>query len=1504
MNRQTLIRIAGALLLAGQWSLAGASALSDAAAALQPGQWVQLNTQNFNSQLLDDGDYDVFYYSEDMTWDPVTRQLLFVGGGHDNDAEFLRYSEASNSWTRTKPTGGFWHGNFSHAYDHDAIIPPLGKFFFRQPAYDPSDRIEIYDIPTGVWSRSAAMPDRPGCCGGLEYFPELNGLILANGDAGVLFYDPVANSWQNISGASWGDYHNFAEYSPVHKTMIFGGGESSGTNAIFRMNASRQITRLSNAPAHMGTTHSIVTTDPNSGNHLVFFNSSFYEFNPATDTWRLQSGDAPWSGGVFGTVATPISTYGVVLFAHYGGPNDARVYLYRHSPGSGTTVPTVTLSANPTSVPSGATTTLNWSSTDASGCTASGGWSGTRATSGTETSPALTANTTFTLTCTNGQGGSTSRSVTVTVASATPPPTVNFSASPVSVAVGGSSTLSWTTTNATSCTGSGAWSGNKSVPNGSQSVGPLNVAATYNLSCMGPGGTTQRSVTVSILPAPTISFSANPTSVTAGGRSTLTWSSQNSTGCTASGAWAGNKAASGSEQSPVINATSTFNLTCTGAGGSAGQSVTVTVNASPPPPAPTISLSANPTSVTAGGRSTLTWNSQNATTCTASGAWTGTKPVSGSEQSPVINATATFNLNCTGAGGSTGRSVTVTVNASPPPPPAPTATLSASPTSVDVNGTSMLSWSSTNATACTASGAWSGAKAPSGSQATAALTNTATYSLTCSGAGGTSSQQNVTVTVVPGGGGGGGGGSTTEESGGGSFDFLLLALGALLLGVRLMRRRFAFIARPRVAAWPGALVALSVALGAHAADLTTVTVVSTSGSAQSNVPVSFGQVFKPGDVSASAVIGARIGSTTVPIQVDKKATHGDGTLRHAVLSLVMPSMGANASQVITLTNTGSSPPGGAITAASLLATSFDTTINLDVGGTAYSASARELLAGSPATWLTGPLATEFLLSGPVRTASGTAHPHLQARFHVRAYQGLQSVRVEAVLENNWAFETGPRNYTYNVTINVAGRGAVYTQNSVNHYRQSRWRRVAWWGTVPSFTVRHDSAYLMATRAVPSYDTRVQVTSGAMNGWVSGLGTNPGVMSIGALEPNMPSPGGRFEIAPLPAFQAGYLLSQDDRARRVTIGYGEQAGAWPMHYRDKATDQAISIDTYPNATILGASGIFGNFPACGGTCSTNGLLPEASHHPTLAYLPYLITGDYYLMEEVVFWGNWVLFYGESGRHGGAQGLLVWDQVRGQAWMLRTLAEAAYATPDAHPLKNYLKQKLQNNITYYRNNWVDSNPLGFVTNTGAAAWLGLDDWIASWMDDFLTWTFGHIVALGFSEAQPVLAWKAKFPVGRLTDPGMCWVLASSYWPYVRGDRYAGGSTAFVTTWTAWRRNVVFGWDDDAMRGTNPLGGREQELFDAQCGSSQMASILGIGQGQMIGWDGADAYPANLQAAAAVAVEAGAANAQQAFNVLTGAVAIPSMITETRRNGQFGQQLPRRVFQRSKSAPTRRR
>jgi hypothetical protein len=79
----------------------------------------------------------------------------------------------------------------------------------------------------------------------------------------------------------------------------------------------------------------------------------------------------------------------------------------------------------------------------------------------------------------------------------------------------------------------------------------------------------------------------------------------------------------------------------------------------------------------------------------------------------------------------------------------PTVTLTASPGTVTSGSASTLNWSSTNATSCMASGNWSGSMGVSGSKGTGALSNTATYTLTCSGASGTTpAAQTAKVAVV------------------------------------------------------------------------------------------------------------------------------------------------------------------------------------------------------------------------------------------------------------------------------------------------------------------------------------------------------------------------------------------------------------------------------------------------------------------------------------------------------------------------------------------------------------------------------------------------------------------------------------------------------------------------------------------------------------------------------------------------------------------------------------
>ena len=122
-------------------------------------------------------------------------------------------------------------------------------------------------------------------------------------------------------------------------------------------------------------------------------------------------------------------------------------------------------------------------------------------------------------------------------------------------------------------------------------------------------------ITVSYSPtgitAPTLTFTASPTTVASGGTTNLTWSTTNVTSCTASGDWSGIKGLSGSEASAPITSTKTYILNCTGTGGNISGSVTVTVGVVPVIPA-VGEIKASDCEITIPGKrtcnTTVSWN--------------------------------------------------------------------------------------------------------------------------------------------------------------------------------------------------------------------------------------------------------------------------------------------------------------------------------------------------------------------------------------------------------------------------------------------------------------------------------------------------------------------------------------------------------------------------------------------------------------------------------------------------------------------------------------------------------------------------------------------------------------------------------------------------------------------------------------------------------------------------------------------------------------------------------
>ncbi len=173
----------------------------------------------------------------------------------------------------------------------------------------------------------------------------------------------------------------------------------------------------------------------------------------------------------------------------------------------------------------------------------------------------------------------------------------------------------------------------------------------------------------------------------------------------------------------------------------------------PPPPPATVSISASSTQITQNSPLTITWSSQNATACNASGTtWSGARAGSGSENRNSDTGairTITYTMTCNNSTyGGNSASVNVNVVSAPPQPPPPTpppsVSVTASPTTVYQYTGLNVSWATQNASSCNASGTtWSGAKIPGNNtenrNADTNIIRTLNYILTCVNSGGSAS---------------------------------------------------------------------------------------------------------------------------------------------------------------------------------------------------------------------------------------------------------------------------------------------------------------------------------------------------------------------------------------------------------------------------------------------------------------------------------------------------------------------------------------------------------------------------------------------------------------------------------------------------------------------------------------------------------------------------------------------------------------------------------------------
>ncbi len=660
-------------------------------------------------------------------------------------------------------------------------------------------------------------------------------------------------------------------------------------------------------------------------------------------------------------------------------------------------------------------------------------------------------------------------------------------------------------------------------------------------------------------------------------------------------------------------------------------------------------------------------------------------------------------------------------------------------------------------------------------------------------------------------------------------------------------------------------------------DITDVTVSNRADSPARYQVLTYGQVFKKGDYLPHKELfySSPDNPSNQGVQADIKSYYDDGSIKHAILSFQIDSVAPHGSEKLKLFTQGdTSEASHTISMSQLLASGFTAHVEINRNGETLTQDARTLLqavidrGGCDAvadtlckTWLSGPLTSEWIVGGRLTDASTDRDKQLAVYFHIRAhadYSGqIVDARVNTVIENDFTYGPTAGNLTYDANISVGEQS--YSVHNLTHYNHARWHKVLWWGQGTSdLYVRPDMTYLQATRAIPHY---ADLTPDAS--YLASLPSRYAPMTNGDQTTHMGDVGAHPGIGPLPRWSALFAISGDRHAFDYMLANDDAVGSYGFHFRDAETGRPVKITDHPYITIAARRDISWSsdvrrdlYTGCTGNCSTPYSF-ELAHHPSIGFLPYLVTGDYYYLEELQFAASDVELWANPGYRGGAYGRLrgAAQQVRQQAWSLRTLAQAAYATPDKDPMHGYFTTLLDHIATDYDGYYLQhkaEHPLHILDDYTNYPVQGAEDTgIAPWQEDFFAWAVSYASQLGFSQFDPFAKWLLEFEVGRMTnwidapDSGFCWIQAATYELKVKPER---GAPFFSSL-------------DDAYKATLP------SLNGLACDSQEYRNYISEvnREGEMTGYpDSPAGFPSNLQPALAASVDEGVAKSTKAWDL----------------------------------------
>jgi hypothetical protein len=443
--------------------------------------------------------------------------------------------------------------------------------------------------------------------------------------------------------------------------------------------------------------------------------------------------------------------------------------------------------------------------------------------------------------------------------------------------------------------------------------------------------------------------------------------------------------------------------------------------------------------------------------------------------------------------------------------------------------------------------------------------------------------------------------------------------------------------------------------------------------------VSFGHVFRRGDVPGGQVpVLTDSGNTPVPgYQVQTRTFHADGSVRHAVMHGTV--IGGQTYKV----RAGTVASGTNKTVAGFLAAVPGSIARVLVtGNTSGICDLRDLLS-NPANRAVmthnatnnlriieqGPNVLNVLVSQNVGT-------HLRVTFEVRWYGG-SVYWVDAYAINGYATLNGmgAANYTGQLEVNGSLVTSPQPFTTTPHYNHSAWHPGAelagnagtgfWSGAPGTLYVRPNTQYIQDSGAVPNY-RRTQLPGAAH---LNNIPQTCAAMDNCQMRDNLDDGGAGEELALLPRWCAVYIKSGGDiRAFRNMLANDNGGAAYPVFFVNHTNGELMTENEFPNASYNQETG-FGSGMFSGQ--SPFGVSAVVSHHPSVGYVSYLVTGMQFYLDLMNAWTCEANLWNSTNRNLTFQGRTIRRYYefanRGAAWQIRSNGHCAYINPDNSFLK---------------------------------------------------------------------------------------------------------------------------------------------------------------------------------------------------------------------------------------------